>query len=409
MNCRFCKEPLEEKLVEMVNAPPSNSFLTGEALNEPEVFYPLTVYVCQECYLVQIEEQKKAREIFNSSYAYFSSYSTSWVEHARRYADYMVQRFGYNQDSLVIEVASNDGYLLQHFKNLGVPVLGIEPTQNTANAASLRGVPTIIDYFGCRVGQVLRERRQKGNLLIANNVLAHVPDIDDFVEGFKLALRKGGVITMEFPHLVRLVEKCEFDTIYHEHYSYLSLTTVKRIFEAHALEIFDVQELPTHGGSLRIFAKHSKDRNKALWPSVQAVLDQEEAVGIKTREYYRDFRRRVDEIKYQVLTFLIEQKRAGQRVIGYGAAAKGNTLLNYCGIKGTDLIEYVVDASPAKQGCFLPGSHIPVCREERIRADRPDYIIIFPWNLRDEIVAQLDYVREWGCRFVICIPRLEIF
>jgi 2-polyprenyl-3-methyl-5-hydroxy-6-metoxy-1,4-benzoquinol methylase len=409
MKCRFCTHPLEDKFVDLITSPPSNSFLSPEQLGEPELYYPLTVYVCHHCHLVQIDELKKATEIFDAAYAYFSSYSKSWVAHAGRYVQHMAARFGYGPDSLVIEVASNDGYLLQHFKDLGVPVLGVEPTQNTANAAALKGVNTIVDYFGTRLAREMRVRGQTGDLLIANNVLAHVPDIGDFVEGFKTVLRPGGVITMEFPHLVRLVEKCEFDTIYHEHYSYLSLTTVSRIFGAHELELFDVQELSTHGGSLRIFAKHSDDAERPVLPSVRKLLDQEEAVGVSTRDYYLGFQRRVDDIRDQVNSFLIEQKRAGKRVIGYGAAAKGNTLINYCGIKGTDLIQFVVDASKAKQGRYLPGSHIPVCHEDQIRAVRPDFIILLPWNLREELAEQLAYVREWGCQFVVCVPKLEIF
>jgi 2-polyprenyl-3-methyl-5-hydroxy-6-metoxy-1,4-benzoquinol methylase len=409
MNCRFCKLQVEDVFVDLVAAPPSNSFLNADQLDQPETYYPLRVYACHECHLVQIDESKKATEIFNNAYAYFSSYSKSWVEHARRYTEYMINRFGYDQDSLVIEVASNDGYLLQHFKHRGVPVLGIEPTQNTANAASLKEIPTVVEYFGSRFAQQLEAQGRKGNLLIGNNVLAHVPDIDDFVKGFKVALQENGVITMEFPHLLRLVEKCEFDTIYHEHYSYLSLTTVKRIFEAHALELFDVQELASHGGSLRIFARHREDLSKPALPSVQAVLEQEQAAGMGTRKFYREFQGRVDAIKCQVLSFLMEQKLAGKKVIGYGAAAKGNTLLNYCGVKGTDFLAYVVDASPAKQGKYLPGSHIPVFDESRIRSDQPDCIVILAWNLRDEIANHLAYVREWGCRFAVFIPQLEVF
>jgi SAM-dependent methyltransferase len=409
MNCRFCKNPLKDKFVDLVSSPPSNSFRTPGQLNEPEVYYPLTVYVCHECYLVQIDELMKAPDIFNSTYPYFSSYSKSWVEHARCYVDHVMERFKFDQRSLVIEVASNDGYLLQHFLQRGVPVLGIEPTQNTADAARLKGINTIVEYFGSAFARTLNQRGQQADLLIGNNVLAHVPDIDDFVEGLKLTLQPRGVLTMEFPHLLRLVENCQFDTIYHEHYSYLSLTSVKRIFEVHALELFDVQELATHGGSLRIFAKHKEDDEHPLLPSVQALLDREETVGVKKPNYYLGFQERVDEIKRQVLGFLMEQFQAGKRVIAYGAAAKGNTLLNYCGVKGTDLIEYVVDASPAKQGTYLPGSHVPVKPEARIRTDRPDFILILPWNLRNEIVQQLQYVREWGCRFATCIPRLEIF
>lgn len=408
MNCRFCKEPLHRKFVDLINCPPSNSFLSAEQLNAPETYYPLAIYACHNCYLVQVDEYMKAKEIFNGDYVYFSSFSKSWVEHARRYVEAMVERFGYNEQSFVMEIASNDGYLLQHFKEKGVPVLGIEPTQNTANAAILKGIPTITEYFGAGFAHQLSRRRQKADLVIGNNVLAHVPDINDFVEGLKVALRRSGVVTMEFPHLLRLVEDCQFDTIYHEHFSYLSFTTVKKIFEAHALELFDVEEVPTHGGSLRIFAKHKKDKAKAIAPSVPAMLEKEAAAGITTPEFYLGFQERVDRIKYELLGFLLKQKRTGNKVVAYGAAAKGNTLLNYAGIKGNDLIQFVVDAAPSKQGKYMPGSHIPVYEEKMIREYRPDFIIILPWNLKDEIVKQLSYVEEWGCQFVTFIPEIQI-
>ena len=409
MNCRFCKEPLTHKFVDLVNCPPSNSFLSFEQLNQPEAYYPLTIYACSKCYLVQVDEYKKAEEIFNSDYVYFSSYSKCWVQHARHYVEDMIERFKFNENSFVIEIASNDGYLLQHFRDRGVPVLGIEPTKNTANVAILKGIPTITEYFGSTFGKKLKQQRQKANLLIGNNVLAHVPDIDDFVDGLKIALRRDGVVTMEFPHILRLVEDCQFDTIYHEHYSYLSFTTVKTVFESHALEMFDVQEMPTHGGSLRIFAKHQKDANKKIMPSVQAMLAKEEAAGITTSEYYRNFQSRVDEIKNDMLRFLLDKHKSGKKVIGYGAAAKGNTLLNYAGIKGDDLIKFVVDAAPSKQGKYLPGSHIPVYDESKIKEYRPDFIIILPWNLKEEIMEQLAYVSEWGCKFVTFIPGVQIY
>jgi 2-polyprenyl-3-methyl-5-hydroxy-6-metoxy-1,4-benzoquinol methylase len=408
MNCRFCKEPLDNKFVDLVNCPPSNSFLSAHQLNEAEVFYPLTIYACNKCHLVQVDEFKKAVDIFNDEYVYFSSYSKSWVEHAKHYVDDMIQRFNYGKDSLVIEIASNDGYLLQHFVDRGVPVLGIEPTKNTANVAILKGIPTIMEYFGAKYAKKLSHKKRKGNLLIGNNVLAHVPDIDDFVEGLKIALRKDGVVTMEFPHLMRLVENCLFDTIYHEHYSYLSFTTVKKIFEAHAMQMFDVEEMPTHGGSLRIFAKHAKDKTKEISPRVDAMLVKEEEAGMTTREYYANFQSRVNDIKYNLLGFLLEQKRKGKKVIAYGAAAKGNTLLNYAGVKGDDLIKFVVDAAPSKIGKFLPGSHIPVLDEAHIKTYQPDYIIILPWNLKAEITEQLSYVGDWGCKFAVFIPGVEI-
>ncbi|WP_187262061.1 class I SAM-dependent methyltransferase [Pontibacter beigongshangensis] len=409
MNCRFCEQPLYNKFVDLVNCPPSNSFLSFEQLNQPEMYFPLTIYFCSECYLVQVDEYKKAQEIFDNEYVYFSSYSKSWVAHAKKYVHEMIGRFGYDEKSQVIEIASNDGYLLQHFVEKNVPVLGIEPTQNTANAATLKGIPTISEYFGASFARQLSNRKLKGDLIIGNNVLAHVPDIDDFVEGLKVALRKNGVVTMEFPHLLRLVEDCQFDTIYHEHFSYLSFGTVKRIFEAHALEMFDVQELPTHGGSLRIFAKHKKDKSKEISPNVQALLAKEEAAGMNTPEFYQDFQARVDQVKYSFLSFLIEQKQAGKKVIGYGAAAKGNTLLNYAGIKGDDLVQFVVDASPHKQNKFLPGSHIPVYDASKIAEYQPDYVIILPWNLKDEIMEQLAYIGEWGGKFATFIPEVRVY
>lgn len=409
MDCRFCKKPLSTKFVDLINCPPSNSFLSAKELDEPEKYYPLAIYVCDNCYLVQVDEYKKATEIFNSDYVYFSSYSKSWVEHARRYVESMIERFGYNENSLVIEIASNDGYLLQHFKNKGVPVLGIEPTKNTANVAILKGIPTITEYFSSEFAGKLNSRGQKANLLVGNNVLAHVPDIDDFVFGLKTALVHDGVITMEFPHLLRLVEECQFDTIYHEHYSYLSFTTVQKIFRSHQLELFDVEEQPTHGGSLRIFARHLDDTTKEISPRVEEMLAKELAAGVTTMEYYQNFQQRVNTIKNKLLAFLLEKRKQGKTVIGYGAAAKGNTLLNYAGIKGDDLIKFVVDAAPSKQGKFLPGSHIPVYSEEKIREWRPDYIVILPWNLKDEIIEQLSYTNEWGCSFVVFIPELKVY
>ena len=409
MYCRFCKNPLLIKFVDLINCPPSNSFLTVKELDEPEKYYPLTIYVCDKCYLVQVDEFKKAKEIFNGDYVYFSSYSKSWVEHARKYVDSMIERFGFNQKSLVIEIASNDGYLLQHFNDKGVPVMGIEPTKNTANVAILKGIPTIIEYFGSEFANKLTQNGQQADLLIGNNVLAHVPDIDDFVNGLQTALAPHGVITMEFPHLLRLIEECQFDTIYHEHYSYLSFTTVQKIFKSHQLELFDVEEHPTHGGSLRIFGRHLDDTQKQISPRVYEMVAKEQAAGITSMEYYSNFQVRVNQIKDKLLMFLMQQKQQGKTVIGYGAAAKGNTLLNYAGIKGNDLIKFVVDAAPSKQGKFLPGSHIPVHSEDKIREHRPDYIIILPWNLKAEIMEQLSYVTEWGCSFVVFIPELKIF
>jgi hypothetical protein len=358
---------------------------------------------------VQVDEYKKATEIFNNDYVYFSSYSKSWVEHARIYVEAVTERFNLNEESFVVEIASNDGYLLQHFASKNIPVLGIEPTTNTANVAIMKGIPTITEYFSAEFANYLKHKRKKATLLIGNNVLAHVPDIGDFVEGLKIALRKKGVITMEFPHLLRLVLDCQFDTIYHEHYSYLSFTTVKKVFEAHELEMFDVEETSTHGGSLRIFAKHKNDTHRNISHNVKDMLDKESEAGINTIEFYQNFQGRASKIKNEMLMFLLSQKKAEKKIIGYGAAAKGNTLLNYAGIKGNDLINFVVDAAPSKQGKYLPGSHIPVYDESKINEFRPDFIVILPWNLKEELLEQLSYVRQWGCQFVVFIPSIQVF
>jgi SAM-dependent methyltransferase len=410
MKCRHCKTELNHVFVDLINCPPSNDMLKQEQLNEPETYFPLKIFTCHNCLLVQVDEMRKADSIFNSEYTYFSSFSTSWLAHAKKYVDMMVERFGFNSSSQVIEIASNDGYLLQYFKEHNVPVLGVDPTANTASVAISKGIPTIIDFFGSELAQKkLVDQKIKADLILGNNVLAHVPDINDFVKGVKIALKDTGVVTFEFPHLMRLVEECQFDTIYHEHFSYLSFTVVKRIFESQGLEMFDVQEIPTHGGSLRIFAKHIQDKSKEISPNVAGLLKREEAVGTKDLSYYNDFQQRVEEIKYAVWEFLIKARREGKKVIGYGAAAKGNTLLNYCGVKGTDLIQFAVDASPHKQNRFLPASHIPVRDLNSIKEFKPDYVIILPWNLKKEIGEQLNYIREWGGKFVTFIPKLDVF
>jgi 2-polyprenyl-3-methyl-5-hydroxy-6-metoxy-1,4-benzoquinol methylase len=407
MHCRFCKTELKDTFIDLVNSPASNSFLTPEQLNEPETFYPLKVFTCSKCFLVQIDEYKKSDAIFNSDYAYFSSFSTTWLEHSRKYTRLMIERFGFNEQSLVAEVASNDGYLLQYFKEKKVPVLGIEPTANTAKVAIEKGIDTVVDFFGVRLATRLAAENKKADLLLGNNVLAHVPDIVDFVGGMKILLKDQGVITMEFPHLMQLVDNNQFDTIYHEHFSYLSFYTVQQIFRSQQLEMFDVEEIPTHGGSLRIYARHAQDTTKPVSPRVAALLEKEAAKGMKTLAYYDNFQAKALEVKYALTQFLIEQKKAGKRVAAYGAAAKGNTLLNYCGIKN-DLLEFVVDANPHKQGKWMPASHIPVVAESLLRQQRPDYVLILPWNLREEITKQLSYIKEWDGRFVIPIPRLEI-
>jgi SAM-dependent methyltransferase len=407
MLCRFCKTPLKNVFIDLVNSPASNSFLTAEQLNEPETFYPLKVYTCHKCFLVQVDEYKKSDAIFDSNYVYFSSFSTSWLAHSKKYTDMMTERFGYSKDSLVVEVASNDGYLLQYFKQKNIPVLGIEPTANTAKAAKEKGIDSVIDFFGTRLANELTAKNIKADLLLGNNVLAHVPDIVDFVKGLKILLKDTGVVTMEFPHLMQLVDNNQFDTIYHEHFSYLSFYTVKQVFASQGLQMFDVEEIPTHGGSLRIFAKHENDTTKKISPNVENLLKKEIDKGMTSLSYYDHFQDKALKIKLDLTSFLIDQKRAGKKVAAYGAAAKGNTMLNYCGIKN-DLIEYVVDANPHKQNKYLPASHIPVVNEQYLKDSQPDFVIIFPWNLKDEIVKQLTYIKEWGGKFVVAVPELEI-
>ena len=408
MNCRFCNHSLTNKFIDLVNSPASNSFLTKDQLNEPETFYPLKVFVCEKCFLVQIDEYQKSHAIFNGDYAYFSSYSTSWLAHVKNYTDLMIARFGFDSKSKVIEIASNDGYLLQYFKESNVPVLGIEPTKNTAEVAISKGIETKTEFFSTNFANSLVNEGVKADLLLGNNVLAHVPDINDFVGGIKIALNNNGIITMEFPHLMQLVDNNQFDTIYHEHFSYLSFYTVKQIFESKGLEMFDVEEIPTHGGSLRIYAKHKDDTSKIVLESVQKLIDKEINKGINNLKYYKGFQERAEKIKLDLWSFLIEQKLQGKKVAAYGAAAKGNTMLNYCGIKN-DLITFVVDANIHKQNKYLPASHIPVVSEEVLKAEKPDYVIIMPWNLTTEITEQLSYIKEWDAQFVVVIPHLKIF
>jgi len=409
MNCRFCKEELNNVFIDLINSPASNSFLTKEELNEPETFYPLKVYTCANCFLVQVDEYKKSDAIFDSSYVYFSSYSTSWLAHAKQYTDMMTERFGYNEESLVIEVASNDGYLLQYFKEKNIPVMGIEPTANTAEVAMGKGIKTVIEFFGAELAdRFANDWDVKADLLLGNNVLAHVPDILDFVAGMKIILKDTGVITMEFPHLMQLVDNNQFDTIYHEHFSYLSFYTVKQIFESQGLEMFDVEEIPTHGGSLRIYAKHKEDATKTISENVAALLKKETDKGLDTLAYYDNFQQKALKAKLDLTDFLIQQKRSGKRVAAYGAAAKGNTMLNYCGIK-SDMVDFVVDANPHKQDKFLPASHIPVVNEQFLKDAKPDFVLILPWNLKEEIGQQLSYVKDWGGKLVVAIPAIDIF
>lgn len=403
--CRFCGAPLEHVFCDLGMSPLANSYLQPEQANAMEPFYPLRALVCSQCFLVQLEEFETAEHIF-SDYAYFSSYSTSWLEHSERYVEQMVERLGLDASSHVVEIASNDGYLLKFFKERGVPVLGIEPAANVAKVALQKGIPTLVEFFGVETATSVKEESQ-ADLLLGNNVLAHVPDINDFVGGMKVLLKDGGVITMEFPHLQKLIDLRQWDTIYHEHFSYLSFTTASKVFEAHGLRLFDVEELPTHGGSLRIFGCHADDAAKPLTDRARALLDRERDAGFLDLQMYLDFGQQVHEDKRRILEFLIGLKDEGKRIVGYGAPAKGNTMLNYCGVR-TDFLEYTCDLNPHKQGCVLPGTHIPIASPEQLLADKPDVVLILPWNLRDEIVEQLAEVTSWGGRFAARDPELKL-
>lgn len=407
MNCRHCGEVLTFTFIDLASAPPSNAYLNQEDLHRPELYFPLRLFVCHRCWLVQTEDFARADELFSPDYAYFSSTSTTWLEHAARYSDMICSRLRLNRNSYVIEIASNDGYLLKNFVSRNIPCLGIEPTDSTAAAAEKIGIPVLRRFFGKELAQKLCSEGKKTDLVIGNNVLAHVPDLNDFVAGLKIILKPTGTITMEFPHLIQLVDNCQFDTIYHEHFSYLSFMTVQSLFRRHGLELYDVEELPTHGGSLRIYGKHEADRTRTASGNVDSLLKREREKGLAGIAYYRDFQSRVDRIKYDLLKFLIGQKEQGGKVAAYGAAAKGNTLLNYCGIRD-DLVPFVVDASPSKQGKYLPGSHIRIVSEKEIKSSRPDFILILPWNIREEIIEQLNYVRDWGGRFVVSVPNLIV-
>ena len=400
--CRLCEAPLRVTFADLGLSPIANEYVKDP--RAPERFYPLHAYVCESCLMVQLGTIVDEEEIFSPEYAYFSSYSDSWVDHARRYVEAMVERFGYGPESKVIEVASNDGYLLQFFVQRGVPVLGIEPTASTAAAAEERGVPSRVEFFGSELASSLVNDGQAADLVIGNNVLAHVPPVHDFVEGLRIVLKPGGVVTMEFPHLLRLIEEREFDTIYHEHYSYWSLLVVERLFREHGLELFDVEELPTHGGSLRIFARHA---GGGTGDAVEALTERERAAGLDRVETYEAFGEAVRETKRALLEFLIGAKREGKSVAAYGAAAKGTTLLNYCGIRA-DFVDYVVDRNPHKQGTFLPGVRLPIQAPERVAETKPDYLLILPWNIAGEITEQMAHVREWGGRFVVPIPTPRI-
>ena len=408
LNCRFCSASLNQNFLDLGSSPISNTYPIEAELNSMEPFYPLKVYVCEKCLLVQLPEHQTPRELFGTDYAYFSSYSDTWLAHAEKYAKEMVRRFSLNPESQVIEVASNDGYLLKYFKKLGIKVLGIDPAANVAKAAQDAGIETMVKFFGTKTAEEIVGLGLRADLVAGNNVLAHVPDINDFVRGLKMILKPQGVITMEFPHLARLIEENQFDTIYHEHFSYFSFLVVQKIFKAHGLTVFDVEELSTHGGSLRIFAAHSENKKFAVGPNVEELLKKERTADFDKLETYQDFQKKVDETKRKLLTFLIDAKNEGKSVAAYGAPAKGNTLLNYCGIR-EDLVGYTVDRSPHKQNRYLPGTHIPIFAPKKISETKPDYLFILPWNIKEEVMEQMAEVRSWGGKFLVAIPEVKIF
>ena len=404
--CRFCDAGLQFSFADLGTTPLCESYLGVAQLSQAEAFYPLHAYVCERCFLVQLEEVVRPQEIF-SEYAYFSSFSDTWLCHAKNYTDLMVERFGIDATSQVIEIASNDGYLLQYFVEKGIPVLGVEPAANIAQVAIKKGIPSIVKFFGVQTARGLAASGKQADLLLGNNVLAHVPDLNDFVAGMKIALKPTGVITMEFPHLLRLMEENQFDTIYHEHFSYFSFMTAEKVFAAHGLTLFDVEELPTHGGSLRIYGRHQQDTAKAVTGRVAELRERELRKGFATLQHYFNFNEQVKSTKRNLLKCLIEIKQHGKSIAGYGAPGKGNTLLNYCGIK-TDIIDYTVDRNPFKHYKFTPGTHIPIRPVEEIKGTKPDYLLILPWNLTGEIMQQMGYIREWGGKFIVPIPTAQV-
>lgn len=407
MKCRHCGNPLHLPLIDLGSAPPSNAYLTEKTLKAPEKWFPLKVLVCNQCWLVQTEDYAGAEELFDADYAYFSSFSSSWLKHAEQYVADMVNRFNLSKNSHVVEIAANDGYLLQYVKAKGIPCLGVEPTASTALAARKKGIEIVEEFFGVELAKKLVSQGKQADLTAANNVLAHVPDINDFVAGFAHLLKPNGVATFEFPHLMQLIKHSQFDTVYHEHFSYLSLTAVSQIFNQNDLQVFDVQEIRTHGGSLRVFAQRKDQGQHLVSKSVNDLLDMELKVGVKSEDYYVNLQLQANQIKHDLLAFLIEAKRKEKKVIAYGAAAKGNTLLNYGGVR-QDLLSAVVDLNPAKQNKYLPGSRIPIVDESIISQQKPDYVLILPWNLRHEVTEQLKYIREWGGKFVTAVPTLAV-
>jgi 2-polyprenyl-3-methyl-5-hydroxy-6-metoxy-1,4-benzoquinol methylase len=407
--CRFCNKPLQSTFVDLGQSPIANDYLSDTDLDRAEKFYPLSTFVCESCLLVQLEEFESPDHIFgDGDYAYFSSFSDSWLKHAKVYTELMIERFGFNNTHQVVEIASNDGYLLQYFLEKGIPVLGVEPASNCAQAAEQKGIPSWVKFFGVETAQELVAAGKQADLLLGNNVLAHVPSLNDFVGGMKIALKPSGIITMEFPHLLQLVQQNQFDTIYHEHFSYFSFLTVEQVFAAHGLTLFDVEEISTHGGSLRIYGRHTEANEPAISDRVAQLKAKETQAGLNDIQTYIDFGEQVRQTKRKLLSFLIEAKVQGKTIAGYGAPAKGNTLLNYCGIR-TDFVDYTVDRSPHKQGKFLPGTHIPILHPDTIRKTKPDYLLILPWNLKDEIMEQMAEIRDWGGQFVVPIPEVQVF
>jgi SAM-dependent methyltransferase len=406
LSCRFCGANLETVFVDLGAQPLANSYLSTADLQRMEPFYALTTYVCESCWLVQLPAMQTAEHIF-SDYAYFSSYSDTWLQHASHYVDAMISRFGFDRSTQVVEIASNDGYLLQYFQERGVPVLGVEPAANVAKAAAEKGIPTVVKFFGVQTARELAGSGKSADLLLGNNVLAHVPDLNDFVAGMKILLKPGGVLTMEFPHLLKMMAGNQFDTIYHEHFSYFSFLTVEQVFARHGLTLFDVEELPTHGGSLRIYGRHKENAAPDVTCRVTDLREREKQSDFDRIAAYQRFGEQVQETKRRLLEFLIAARRAGKQIVGYGAPAKGNTLLNYCGVR-TDFLTYTTDRSPHKQNHFLPGTRIPIYAPDKIQETRPDYVLILPWNLKEEIMEQMALIREWGGQFVVPIPRVEV-
>jgi len=406
LNCRFCNEALTKIFADLGISPLSNAFLKKEMLGDLEKKYPLCAYVCDNCFLVQLSEFEKPENIFGD-YAYFSSYSSTWIQHAEDYVSMMMEKFDFDKKSLVVEIASNDGYLLQFFKKKNIPILGIEPAVNVAKVAKEKGIPTITKFFSVNTANELKKEGKSADLIVGNNVLAHVPDLNDFVKGLKVLLKPTGIITLEFPHILQLIQKNQFDTIYHEHFSYFSLVTVRKIFSFHGLEIFDVEEIPTHGGSLRIYVKHTEYEKISINEKVGILLEKERQYGLENISTYTNFIKNVEEVKKGLQEFFNSAKNAEKKIVCYGAAAKGNTLLNYCEI-GNNFIDYAVDQNPHKQGLFLPGTHIPIKNPSEIQKTKPDYIVIIPWNLKDEIMEQMKYIKKWGGKFMIPIPKVVI-